>query len=266
MSKKKDNIDLIHNPPEPIKKPSNWQKIKRFLIVFLICASTITIYTICQGYDKEKKSSDDLKKEVLTYDDSEDAQEFSVDFNALLARNPDVVGWIRFDAPAEISYPVVKTNDNKFYLRHNLDKEYSINGTIFMDCNNAGDFGDSNTIIYGHNMLDDSMFGPLLRFKDESYWKESQYFYIYTPEGYKLTYHICGAYSEGPYSDIYTYKFGSDKLHQEYLDQFTSRRLYDTKLSPTITDHIVTLSTCDAHGKKRFCIQGILTDKKNLND
>ena len=131
-----------------------------------------------------------------------------------------------------------------------------------MDRNNARNFGDPNTIIYGHNMLDDSMFGPLLRFKDENYWKDSQYFYIYTPEGYKLTYHICGAYSEGPYSDIYTYKFGNTKLHQEYLDQFISMRLYDTKLNPTTTDHIVTLSTCDSHGKMRFCIQGILTEKE----
>ena len=94
-------------------------------------------------------------------------------------KNKDVVGWIRFKHPKIISYPIMQKDDNDFYLHKNIKKEYSFAGSIFMDYHNHKNFLDSNTLIYGHNMANESMFGSLKKYNENSYWKKNKYFYIF---------------------------------------------------------------------------------------
>ncbi len=82
----------------------------------------------------------------------------AVDFDSLKEINGDIVAWIKCKELG-INYPVVQGTDNSYYLTHTFSGEEHISGCIFMDCVNKTDFTDDNTILYGHNMKDGSMFG-----------------------------------------------------------------------------------------------------------
>lgn len=99
----------------------------------------------------------------------------------LIEEYPDVIGWLTVDG-ASISYPFVQGKDNSSYLWADLDGNYISGGTIFMDYRNSRDFTDSLTIIYGHNMLDDSMFGKLANYLDFNYLLDNSDVYISFPE------------------------------------------------------------------------------------
>lgn len=105
-----------------------------------------------------------------------------VDFEALKAINPDIVGWIEIEAIPSISYPIVKGMDNDKYLHTTFENTKNSAGAIFMDYTNASNFTDCNTLIYGHNMKNGSMFGLLKNLRDKELYKESPYFWICTPE------------------------------------------------------------------------------------
>ena len=104
-----------------------------------------------------------------------------VDFNGLKAINPEVIGWIQIEGTS-ISYPIMKGKDNDYYLKHTFEGNYNAAGSIFIDYTNNSNFEDCNTIIYGHNMKNGSMFGLLRKhFKD----RESvpgRYIWICTPD------------------------------------------------------------------------------------
>ena len=105
-----------------------------------------------------------------------------IDFDSLRSINTDVIGWIYVEALDGVSYPVVKGTDNDQYLHMTYEKNYNFAGTIFIDYENKADFSDCNTLVYGHNMKNGSMFKDVNRYKDEAYFKEHQFFTIYTPE------------------------------------------------------------------------------------
>ncbi|MCL2587879.1 MAG: class B sortase [Oscillospiraceae bacterium] len=99
----------------------------------------------------------------------------SIDFDVLRTLNPGTIGWI--DVPdTGISYPLIQGSDNNRYLHHTFLGVRNNSGAIFLDYRNAPDFTDALTIVYGHNMLDGSMFAPLHGWSGDR-------FMIHTPDG-----------------------------------------------------------------------------------
>jgi len=98
-----------------------------------------------------------------------------IDFDVLRALNPGTIGWITVPDTG-ISYPMVQGNDNNRYLHHTFLGVRNNSGAIFLDYRNAPDFTDAFTIVYGHNMLDGSMFAPLHSWAGD-------HFIIHTPDG-----------------------------------------------------------------------------------
>lgn len=115
--------------------------------------------------DNYTKTDDDTSNNPET-----DEKPFSIDWSALQTQNPDIIGWIRMDSGA--NYPVVKGQDNSFYLNHGFSKNYSINGSIFMSSLNSGIWNDYNTVVYGHNMNNGSMFGRNKKYMDRNFLNE----------------------------------------------------------------------------------------------
>ena len=146
------------------------------------------LYSIYMDYKQAKDEYKELE-ELAVHPNPEGAQAgddssqppITVDFNALLAENQDVVGWLYVEALG-ISYPVVQGTDNDYYLHMTYQKTYNFAGTIFIDYANNRNFQDLNTIVYGHNMKDGSMFGILKRFVTENAYSTSPYFWMLTPE------------------------------------------------------------------------------------
>jgi len=108
-------------------------------------------------------------------EESDTTETEGIDFDALRAINPNVVGWIVVPG-TQISYPLVQGADNAWYLRHTFSGERNASGAIFLDYRNRADFSDSQIILHGHNMRDGSMFAPLHG------WTGNR-FVIHTPDG-----------------------------------------------------------------------------------
>ena len=179
-----------------------------------------------------------------------------VDFQALQAINPDIVGWLEIEA-LDISYPIVQGTDNAEYLHKTFEKQDNFAGSIFMDYANSADFGDCHTIIYGHNMKNQSMFGKLKLIKENEKYKTSRYFWIITPEG-KYRYEIFSAHITPVDGDTYTLFSGPDQQFLDYANKMASEsQIPKIDIPFTLDDKVVTLTTCTSNETQRFVVQGI---------
>lgn len=147
-----------------------------------------------------------------------------IDFEALRAINPDVVGWIRIP-DTKIDYPIVyDPEDNARYLNVDFEGRESVYGAIYLDADSEPDFSGWNNPIYGHHMKDGSMFKDVVKFKEPEYFKEHQYFEIYTPE---RTIHLkaVSCYYSGSDGIVRKTRFKS----QESFDAWLKERLEPCK-------------------------------------
>ncbi|MDD2219171.1 MAG: class B sortase [Desulfoplanes sp.] len=163
-------------------------------------------------------------------------------FQPLLLINEEVTGWISIDN-TEIDYPVVKTSDNEFYLDHNFRKEKSGAGTIFMDYRNGGDPGDQNTILYGHNRKDGSMFNGLTKYKRQEYYRDHPVL-EFSDLKEDQEWRIFSVYiTDTDFNYIQT-DFADEDDFQRFLEEISSKSMYDTGTDVSRKDQILTLSTC----------------------
>ena len=185
-----------------------------------------------------------------------------VDFEALLEINPRTVAWIHFVQPEIINYPVVLSEDNAEYLSRTFTGEWNPVGAIFMDMNNNPHFEDRNTIIYGHNMQDRSMFARLMEFEDGEFFDENPYFYIFTPDGMVRTYQIFSAKVVYQSAPQYQIEFFTDEEFLEYLEMCVLESIHQREgIEFSADDLIVSLSTCtNIRLVDRFLVQGVLID------
>lgn len=179
----------------------------------------------------------------------------SVDFAALRAVNPDVVGWLYVDGESNISYPICRTDDNDFYLHHTYQKQYLFAGSIFMDYHCDGDFSDASTIIYGHNMRNGSMFGMLKFLDDQEKYDADPYFWILTPAG-SYRYHIYSIYHPSIDSDVYTIYFQGGKEFLAWEQRQKDRSEVANEVHLGENDHTVVLSTCTSDSSRRCVVIG----------
>lgn len=181
-----------------------------------------------------------------------------IDFDGLKQINKDIIAWISVGA-IDISYPVAQGEDNDYYLHHTFEDQENIAGCIFMDYECEKDFSDPNTIIYGHNMRNESMFGRLKKFREEETFNKDAYFWIYTPE-YIYRYEIFSCQEVGATSETYQLQFDDKKKFQEYIDSAFERSVLVRDIEVTAEDKIVTLSTCTGNAATRFLVQGKLLE------
>lgn len=182
------------------------------------------------------------------------AEVASIDFAALQAINPDCLGWIYIEGTM-VSYPIVQATNNDYYLSHTFNGTSNSAGAIFLECLLEDGLNSKNAIIYGHNMLNGSMFGTLKRYMKQSFYNQHPTCIIFVGET-KYTYEIFAAYTvKGAVSDTYTYKFGSDENFLAYIDKVKSYSDYNTGVSVGAGDKIVTLSTCTNRGADRYVVQ-----------
>ncbi|MDO4474355.1 MAG: class B sortase [Eubacteriales bacterium] len=237
-----------------------------FVIALAVFAfSAFQLFRIFSGYHKGQEVYDEVRDlAVQTSDDDESP--YWVDFEELLKINPDTVGWIRFSPePSQIDYPLVQTTDNDLYLSKTFSSTDNTVGAIFVNCYNSPDFSDRNTIIYGHRMKDHSMFHDLEKYSEKSFWEDNQYFYIYTPDGREITYHIFSAGIVKDTSDTYLTDFADDASYEQFLKTIEVESAYDTGVAVEVTDSVVTLSTCTAASDdNRMVVRGVKESERPM--
>lgn len=182
-----------------------------------------------------------------------------INYEALTEINDDFRAWIRVPV-LDISYPVVRADNNEHYLNYTFEGKWNGAGCIFIDYENSDDFSDYNTYIYGHNMKNGSMFGSMKRFRTEpDLCATDPYFYIYTQDAvYK--YEIFAYYRTEYDSDRFMLVTTEDE-YDYYVSSAMRYSLYEPahEIDFSARPNIITLSTCSGtSGTKRLIAHGVL--------
>jgi sortase B len=163
-------------------------------------------------------------------------------FKNIISVNPEVVGWIKI-GDTRIDYPVVKTENNEYYLNHNIYKESSRAGSVFMDYRNDYEAKDLHTILYGHTMKDGSMFTDLIKYKSQEFYLKNPVINFSTLYE-DLLWEIFSIYVTD--TEFYYIKtdFESSYDYKVFIEKIRKRSLYNTGVTASEKDNILTLSTC----------------------
>ncbi|MDL2252778.1 class B sortase [Ruminococcaceae bacterium OttesenSCG-928-I18] len=185
----------------------------------------------------------------------------AVDFDALWELNPDMRAWIVCEDTA-INYPVAQSEDNSYYLKRLFDGTVNNSGCLFVDYENAGDFSDRNTIIYGHNMRDGSMLSELTQYQAQAYFDEHPDMLLVTPDGGYVV-ELFSAFIVSPDesgSDTSPWRLAweTDADYTEWLTAMQGRSVFQIDAELSKADRVLTLSTCINNGRDRFVVMGRL--------
>lgn len=238
-----------------------------------IVAGVIQLYRQYREYSEGEDSYTDLGSYVELPKEPEDpspapAEESesggrewpAVDFVSLQEINPDIVGWIYVEG-TDISYPVVQRQDNQYYLNHLFSGESNSAGCIFLDCRNAPDFSDKNSILYGHHMKNGTMFSGLTEYKKQEYYDGHPTALLLTPEK-NFEIEIFAGYVASVQDKAWEVAFPSDRDFLVWLEKTEERSCFTSEVTPAATDRILTLSTCSYEfNDARFVVLGRILDE-----
>lgn len=182
----------------------------------------------------------------------------TVDFAALQAQNPDVVGWIYCEG-TPINYPLLQGETNDSYLRTGFDGKYCYAGSIFLAADNSPDFSDDNTIIYGHNLKDGTMFACLSDWADEGFFAAHPVLWILTPaQDYRVDLFAC--YLTDAYADAYQTKLPTQQDRAQYIAKALAKSDVRQSAAPRQDANYILLSTCAYDFETaRYVLHGVLT-------
>lgn len=246
------------------------------LLIFIICFAFVITWIILQKqndniYDEMQEINSDFHTENVatetddTVEATKEPVNIPIDFDSLNALNSEVYAWIRIPGTL-IDYPILqRINDDSYYLNHTADGTEGLPGSIYTESVNSTDFSDRNTVIYGHDMKDKSMFGGLSDFVDKEYMNTNSIIYIYTPQNI-FTYKIFAAITYDNRHIMHSFDFSTEYGFQEYLDSIFSVRNMHTYIDDSVqvdsSDRIITLSTCNGNENQRFLVEAVLIDEQ----
>lgn len=258
------------------KKKIFWAIILIISMIVCILATIHIVTYFLSNNDNSEYLIDPV--ETTTADESQSAIEttesvaenHNINWNKLSEENSDIYSWI-YIPNTRIDYAVVqpaKGTPDSFYLNRNLKKTYEFAGSIFSEKNNRKDYSDPVTILYGHNMLNGSMFADLHKFSDKDFFKENKYMYIYMPKR-KLTYKIYAAYVYDDRHILNSFDFSQNDILKEYF-KYTlnpdSINKNTRKAKLKLNSKILTLSTCTNGAENtRYLVQGVLIKDERTN-
>lgn len=181
-----------------------------------------------------------------------------VNFAKLKEMNASAVGWLYCEG-TQINYPVVQSSDNAYYLTHLANNQTNSSGAIFMDALNNPDMTDANTVIYGHNMKNGSMFAVIEMFKEQDFINAHPVMYYMTADkSYKIE--LFAAYPDMDDSEAYTICFDSEETYKGYLKRAWDKSETRTGAEVTADDNIITLVSCTGlNNGMRNIVQGKIT-------
>ena len=281
---------------EEKKENKKKKKIINIIVILIALASLVTmcisIYNIYKwkvDNDKTKKQLNELEEKVEVVEKQDDENTkiieqkeeipksnpywdyiymplIDVDFSELKQLNSDTVGWIKVEGTI-INYPFVQSNDNNYYLRRSYDRTYNTGGWIFLDYRNNINNLSRNTVIYGHDRKDDSMFGSLSNIYTKKWQqdKNNHIIKISTPNENTM-WQIFSIYHLPVTNDYIKTNFKNDNEFQNFIDMISKRTMFDFDTKATVEDKILTLSTCyGSAGKERTVVHAKLIKREIKN-
>lgn len=260
------------------KKKSTNKKIWRAIFVVLVaacvfCIAVLLIHLYRESGTQEQyesiaeqvKEPESIFQETIPEPVPEKAS-LPVDFNSLWEINPEIYAWL-YIPDTKVDYPILQhgNEDQSYYLTHDMYGETSSAASIYTEYYNRKNFEDPNTLIYGHNMKNGSMFHDLRYFAQKDFFEEHEDLYIYTPDSI-LRYKIFASYEYDDRHLLAAYDFEDEEIFADYLKEIMNPRSMYTMLRADCaldTDsRIVTLSTCVANKpQSRRLVQAVLVEE-----
>ncbi len=246
----------------------NIKIVKMILIVSLLglilCGAYIFHYYYNQNAVAEFYEQLKLKRQAASPTEAS-----PIDFAQFQEINPDIYAWITIP-DTSVDYPVVqRADDDRYYLNHAVDGSKGYPGSIYTEDANKKDFSDFDTVIYGHNMKDDSMFGILYRYKEEEFFSTHRELIIYT-QTKVLHYNIFAVCDADNRHILNTNDFSAAAGRKAYLRTLRQYDFYNCNLGTlnnlTEKDRIVTLSTCTDRNKTRLLVLAVLKEENRADN
>ena len=241
-----------------------------FIQVISIIIIVISLHYIYLWYIDNKKTENILNEiyentnvssDNISVDNDLKIEVENIDFNKLINKNPDTIGWIKV-LGTDINYPVVQTNNNDFYLTHSFDKSYNKAGWIFADYINKNlknNELDKNTIIYGHNRQNNSMFGTLSNvFKEEWLSNKENHYINFSTLNNNMVWEVFSTYIIEKEEYYIQSNFSSNEEYISFLNTIKNRSTYKYDVNISKEDKILTLSTCTNVGEGRTVLHAKL--------
>lgn len=218
-------------------------------LIFFTATTKITLFII-DIYTNAKTTSaliDDVY--AIEIDEYTNKEKIIIDFPKLLSINQDTVGWIRANN-GKVNYPIVQTTTNTYYLDKSFEKKYNQAGAIFMDYRNRSSFEDRNVVLFGHSMLNKSMFGSLNDVWKKGFFEneENSLIQIVDANNNAITYEIFSYYTIDKEEYYIKTNFLTDEEFTNFLTIIKNRSLRNFNVTLTKDDKILTLSTCAGTG------------------
>lgn len=221
------------------------------IVFFLIAIGFGVLYTKeRQDIEKSAKVDNSIQKEFspkksITADSQTVNEVENLNWDDLVDDYPNIIAWINIPG-TKIDYPVLKGNDNQYYLNHDYNGKQDFLGSIFMDYRQSSDFSEANTILYGHNVYIDSptpKFGELNNYYNTDYFNSHKIVYLFTPQkvyvGEVFAVHADSADSKSNNINIET----KDELI-DYVDFMKSQSAVKSSISSESIDKVITLWSC----------------------
>ena len=252
--------DMKHEILRELKKAQRRRSILLSVLGLCVVFSVgylIYYYSYYEKNDIEYSELSTLVKEdsggtvEINYTEKQDKPPILKKYETLYNKNKKLIGWLKIDG-CGIDYPVMQTSNNEYYLDHNYNQEYDKNGSLFLDKDCDAAFPNDNMIIYGHHMKSGKMFGNLNYYSKESFWEDNKEFTfdtIYETGTYAVMYVFRSKiYSEEEIVFKY-YQFIDATSENEFnsnMEEMANMSLYDTGVTASYGDKLITLSTCDS--------------------
>lgn len=277
-----DDLEPKSKKTTPIPKSStkkiNVSEILRKIIlvvaILVFCYSAGMLIKIFLEYKQGVDNYNHIRERVLDteqttafqFADEEIEIPFVYNHQELLSINPEGIGYIYIPS-IDIRLPLVQGTDNDYYLEHTFDGTENNSGCLFEDYRITGGLSAGNVIIYGHNLKNNSMFAPLLKYQDEAFYfsDNNDTFLIYTEDKLKQ-YRIFSVYVSDSISDTYSFNFGSQAALQKYANTMKAKSIYDTGVDVDNISQVITLSTCTNDTTRRVIVQGAYVSEAPLNN
>ena len=245
---------------------SNSNKFKKFIwgVIFVFAAIACIVATvyIILNFVPSNNSKQYITTAATSEAETEPFDTHNINWKKF-EDNTDIYAWI-YIPHTKVDYPVAqsgKGRDDFFYLSHNAEGEYEFAGTIYSEKENSKDFSDPVTILYGHNMLNGTMFAGLHKFEKKTFFDDNKYIYIYTPDR-KLTYEIYAAYQYDDKHILNSFDFSDDKVLLKYFKSTLNPKSEISNTRPVdldVNSKTITLSTCtNGSADTRYLVTGVL--------
>jgi sortase B len=160
--------------------------------------------------------------------------------------NPDVIGWLTVD-DTNIDYPLVQGETNIDYINTAVDGSFSLTGSIFLDCRNADDFSDFYSLVYGHHIEGNLMFGEIPEFLDDEFFEEHTTGTLFLPEYTRqIQWFACMEKNAYDVKLFHPTNYEDVEPREELLDYIQDEATQYRDIGVTTSDQIIALSTCES--------------------